>query len=72
MKKYQKIKSAERLLCRTGLCPANQAKPGATKIAPLLVSPASQMLYAPAAAQPTIVLPDFTRSLSADEFYYNE
>ncbi len=36
MKKYQKIKSAERLLCRTGAFPANQGKAGAAKIAPRL------------------------------------
>ena len=35
MKKNQKIKSAERLLCRTGLCPANHAKPGLQTVAPL-------------------------------------
>jgi hypothetical protein len=66
MKKNQKIKSAERLLCAQGLCAANPAKPGAAKIAPMLMAPASQMLYAPAAALPTIVLPDFARSFSAD------
>jgi hypothetical protein len=52
-----------------GFCPANQAKPRAAKHLPYFVR-AKLMLrkhcYAPPRALPTIVLPDFARSCSAD------
>jgi hypothetical protein len=54
-----------------GLYPANQVKPRAAIFCPA-IAPAcprfSKSCYAPAAAQATIVLPDFARSLSADAF----
>jgi len=53
-----------------GLYPANQAKPGTQKfraIALLAHAPRfSKTCFSPAAAQATIVLPDFIRSCSAD------
>jgi hypothetical protein len=52
-----------------GLCPANQAKPGLQNLAPLafaLCHRFGKYCYALAAAQATIVLPDFIRSCSAD------
>jgi hypothetical protein len=65
--------SAERLPNRTGLCAANQAIPivigtGLQKFSPLRSHRPflPQSLLSPAAAQATIVLPDFARSCSAD------
>jgi hypothetical protein len=57
------------LLYAQCLCPANQAEPRAAKFLRHCV-PAAQasvkIANAPSAAQPTIVLPDFARSLSAE------
>ncbi len=58
------------LLCARSLCPANRAEPRAAN--PYLhfvrsLSPASgKVRYALASAQPSIVLPAFAGSLSAD------
>jgi hypothetical protein len=52
-----------------GLCPANQAKPGLQYFGPasLALCPASaKSCYALQPHLATIVLPDFSRSLSAD------
>ena len=56
-------------LAAPGLCPANQAKPRAAKHLPYFVrsKPALRKhCYALSAHMPTIVLPDFARSGSAD------
>jgi hypothetical protein len=70
IQKNQKIKSAERLLFAQGLCPANQAKPvrkSFRAFALLAHGPRfSKTCFPHAATQATIVLPDFSRSCSAD------
>jgi len=59
--KKQKGKSLEMLLCRTGPCAANQAKPGLEKFAAILrtLPHALQKFPIPATHKATIVLPDF-------------
>ena len=62
------------LLCRTGPYPANQAKPGLLYFYPAVAThlplPFCKNLLCPALAlRATIVLPDFTRSCSADGNY---
>jgi hypothetical protein len=51
IKKQQKIKSAKRLLCRTGLCPANRAEPRAGIFCP------TPFTLAPASAKFPMPLP---------------
>ena len=66
MKKDQKIKSAERLLCRTGLALQIRQNLGCNSCPKALIATLLQILLCPAAALPRIVLPDFARSFSAD------
>jgi len=57
------------LLCAQGPCPANQAEPRAAIICPASLAQAlssAKLAMPPTAAPPIIVLPAFTRSLSAD------
>jgi hypothetical protein len=49
-----------------GPLPCKSDKTWAATVAPVLWAIASQILLCPAAALPTIVFPDFARSLSAD------
>jgi hypothetical protein len=68
-KSNQKRLSVERLLCRTGLCPANQAKPGLQTVARLrshAATASANICYALPALMATIVLPYFGRSCSSD------
>ncbi|TSJ42856.1 hypothetical protein FO440_01320 [Mucilaginibacter corticis] len=67
--KEPKTKSADRLLCAQGLCPAKQVKPRARSFCLLLLHYATasgKITNALAAALPYIVLPAFTRSFSSD------
>jgi hypothetical protein len=69
MKENQKIKSAERLLHRTWPLPCKSGKTAAAIFCPAVARTQSlllQKLLCLAAAQASIILPDFVRSLSAD------
>jgi len=71
-KKRQRITSSQQkcFFAAQGLCPANQPEPRAAIILPnfvrTLACASAKTCYAPATAPPTIVLPAFARSLSAD------
>jgi hypothetical protein len=68
--KEAKVLSAERLPCRTSLCPANRAEPRAVKICPLLrrKNPTLQQKFTMPCSRTTHhVLPTFARSFSADQ-----
>jgi len=67
--KNQKVKSAKRLLCRTGLrCKSGKTWAGKVcpAIAPLIAIASAKIPYALPALLATIVLPDFGRSFFAD------
>jgi hypothetical protein len=63
------------LLCRTGLYPANQVKPRAAIFCPAVAHTSPlllQKLLCPCSRTGTIILPDFTRSLSADTLLFKQ
>ncbi|WP_460693219.1 hypothetical protein [Mucilaginibacter puniceus] len=66
IQKNEKIKSAERLLCRTGLSLQIRQNRGPQKLPQGARSHASANVVCPQPHRPTSVFPDFARSLSAD------